>query len=69
MKQTEDRGSRLAGNQVKVQQMKNGQFRATIPKAAALGYGLTNGSVVEWEITQRGLLLKRAGVQNGKDKQ
>ena len=59
------RGSRLTGNSTKIQEMKNGQFRVTIPKAQALGYGLKNGSIVDWEITQRGLLLKR-GAADGK---
>lgn len=53
------RGSRLGGNKTKIGLMGNGQFTTTIPKGFALGYGLKKGSVIEWEITQRGLLLKR----------
>ena len=60
------RGSkRLGAGKVKVTLMANGQFRVTIPKGLALGYGLFNGSVVDWEITQRGLLLKRSKKGDG----
>lgn len=52
------RGSRLKGNRTKIGQLGNGQFIVTIPKAFALGYGLKKGDVAEWDITQRGLLLK-----------
>lgn len=59
------RGSRLDGNKTKVQLLKNGQFKTTIPRAFALGLGLENGSVLNWELTQRGILLKRGGKDDG----
>lgn len=54
------RGHRLEGNKMKIQVTKGDQFKVTIPKAIARGYGLFNGSVVEFEITQRGILIKRS---------
>jgi len=54
------RGHRLEGHKMKVQVTKGDQFKVTIPKAIARGYGLLNGSVVEFEITQRGILIKRS---------
>ena len=61
VKEKVKRGSRLSGNQVKIGQLGNGQFIVTVSKGFALGYGFKKGDVAEWEITQRGLLLKRAG--------
>ena len=54
------RGHRLEGSRMKVQKTKGSQFKVTIPKAMAQGYGLIDGSVVEFEITQRGILIKRS---------
>ena len=55
------RGHRLEGSKMKIQKTKGSQFKVTIPKALAQGYGLVDGSVVEFEITQRGILIKRSG--------
>ena len=62
-------GSRLKANSCKIQQQNNWQFRVTIPKAIGSAYNLINGSVVNWEITQRGLLLKRGGEKHDINKQ
>lgn len=57
------RGSRLDSNMVKVRRTRNGQFSLTIPKALALAYQLSHGSVVHWEFAQDGLKLKRVRVK------
>lgn len=57
-------GSRKKANVVVVNE-RNGQFRVTIPRSLALAFGLSSGSLVSWEFTQRGLLMKRGGSGGG----
>lgn len=64
MVKNQGKGRRLDGNKVKIRSY-NQQFSLTIPKAFALGYGLKHGSIVELELTQRGILIKRAVDDNG----
>ena len=44
---------------VRVQQLPNGQFVVTIPKALAEAIGFRKGEQVQWSIGKDGLLLRR----------
>jgi len=52
-------GKRLQSNLIRVQKSKLGQYQATIPKPIALALGLTDHSIVEYQISQRGVYIKK----------
>ena len=47
-------GSRLGPNKVKVQELKNGQFIITFPKALAAMKGISKGDVLTFTINDQG---------------
>lgn len=44
---------------VRVQQLPNGQFVVTIPKALAEAIGFRKGEQVQWSVGRDGLVLRR----------
>ena len=44
---------------VRIQQLPNGQFVITIPKALAEAIGFHKGEEVQWSLEKEGLVLRR----------
>ena len=54
LNQTGKTGSRLGPNEVKVQELSNGQFIITFPKGLAQLKGIGKGSVLTFTINEQG---------------
>ncbi len=50
---------------VRIQQLPNGQFVLTIPKALAEAIGFRKGEEVQWTVEGGGLMLRRPRARGG----
>lgn len=51
--------SRMASNEVKIQETPTGQLIATIPRSLAQAHGLKKGDTIEWLFKDGELLVKK----------
>lgn len=54
-------GSRLSPNEVKVQELSNGQYTITFPKGLARLKGIVKGDVLEFTINDEGKIEVKKG--------